>query len=549
MNNTDTFSLEHMFEAMNSLDSGFAVYDVNNVLIYANDITREHFPVMFEALDEGRSWDDASELQTRCQSEGLSEEETMMRVLFIRDNARSGKPMNLQTPDGRTLNTCFKRVKNGTLVSLTHDITDMVKKESQLRHAQRDAMAASHAKSEFLASMSHEIRTPLNGIVGMAQALVHRDLPPVEREMVDMVLESSATLMTLLNDILDISKIEAGRLEVCPIADDLRHKMARIERFYRPIAEEKGLVLKVVVDPNLPNTLEFDPVRVRQCVENLLSNALKFTSSGGVLVAISCDPAVEGKIKLKIHVKDTGIGMTKEQKDKLFQTFQQADSSTTRRFGGTGLGLAISRRLARMMGGDVTCASKEGEGSIFTLSFEAGVPESARKLTPKEHEDVALTSPRKVGSLQDVRALVVDDNGINRRVARVFLEPLGIVVTEAANGIEALEMLEGEDAFDVVLLDMHMPVMDGPETIQRIRASGEEWDDIPVIALTADAMSGDRERYLKMGMTEYVSKPIEERLLVVALSRVLGGKLARSAANEDFDESLFTDMVKRQSAL
>lgn len=549
MEKGDKVTLEQMFEAMNTLESGFAVYDANDDLIYANDITRDHFPDMFEAFDRGCSWDESSEIQARAQSDGLTEEEIMKRVLYIRDNAKSGKTMKLQTPDERTLNTYFKRLKDGTLVSQTHDITDMVKKEAQLRHARREALSASHAKSEFLASMSHEIRTPLNGIVGMAQALIHRDLPPVEREMVDTVLESSATLMALLNDILDISKIEAGRLEVCPITDDLRHKMARIERFYRPIAEEKGLMLKVAVDPSLPNTLEFDPVRVRQCVENLLSNALKFTSSGSVLVAISCDPIVEDRTKVQIHVRDTGIGMTKDQKDKLFQTFQQADSSTTRRFGGTGLGLAISRRLARMMGGDVTCATKDGEGSIFTFSFDAGVPETARKLTPKEHEDVAFTSPRKIGSLQDVRALVVDDNGINRRVARVFLEPLGIVVTEAANGIEALEMLEGEDAFDVVLLDMHMPVMDGPETFKRIRASQEEWQEIPVIALTADAMSGDRERYLKMGMTEYVSKPIEERLLVIALSRVLGGKLARNTATKDFDESLFTDMAKRQAAL
>lgn len=548
MEKVDKISLELIFEALNTLESGFAVFDDDEKLIYANELCRTHFPLMFAALDEGSSWDESSEIQARSQSEDLSEEEVLQRIEYIRKNAKAGNMLKLLSSDGRSLNTQHARLADGKLISQTHDITDIVKKESELRHAQRDAMAASQAKSEFLASMSHEIRTPLNGIVGMAQALVHRDLPPVEREMVDTILESSGALMTLLNDILDISKIEAGKLEVCPIADDLRHKMARIERFYRPAAEEKGLVLKVVVDPNLPNTLEFDPVRVRQCIENLLSNALKFTSSGGVLVAISCDPVIDDKIKLKVHVKDTGIGMTKEQKDNLFQTFQQADSSTTRRFGGTGLGLAISRRLARMMGGDVTCATKDGEGSIFTFSFEASVPESARKLTPVEHKDIALISPRQIGSLQDVRALVVDDNGINRRVARVFLEPLGIVVTEAANGIEALEMLEGEAAFDVVLLDMHMPVMDGPETFERIRASGENWAEIPVIALTADAMSGDRERYLKMGMDEYVSKPIEERLLVVALSRVLGGKLARTASKGDSDEALFTEKAKRQAA-
>ncbi|MGH1421994.1 MAG: ATP-binding protein [Hyphomonas sp.] len=534
---------------MNTLKSGFVVYDDEERLIYANDLARDHFPVMFEAMDRGVVFDEASELQTRSQSTGLSEKETRARIHFIRESAKAGETITVVTPDGRSLDTQHVRLSDGKLISQTHDISAMVKTESELRHAQREALAASQAKSEFLASMSHEIRTPLNGVVGMAQALGHRDLPPIEREMVDTILESSHSLMTLLNDILDISKIEAGKLEVSPIADDLRHKMARIERFYRPIAEEKGLVLKVVVDPNLPNTLEFDPVRVRQCIENLLSNALKFTSDGGVLVAVSSDIQDGDKLKLKIHIKDTGIGMSKKEIAKLFQSFQQADSSTTRRFGGSGLGLSISRRLARMMGGDVSCVSKEGEGSIFTFSFEARVPESARKLTPNEHEEVALSSPRSVGSLQNVRALVVDDNGINRRVARVFLEPLGIVVTEAADGMEALQMLEGEEPFDIVLLDVHMPVMDGPETFRRIRASGESWSEVPVIALTADAMSGDRGRYLQMGMNEYVAKPIEERQLVVALSRLLGGKISRKSGDASADEAMFSSPTKRHSAL
>lgn len=532
-----------ILNALEDMESGFAMFDENDMLVFANKLALEHFPTMFAEMEKGANRRDATREQIRSQYPDIDEKELEQFSAHVYEGSFSGKVLSLTSESGRSLQTRYTILPDGLKVAFSHDVTENLKIERQLRHARRDALAASQAKSGFLASMSHEIRTPLNGVIGMAQALSHRDLPPVEREMVDTILESSRSLMTLLNDILDISKIEAGKLEISPIADDLRHKMARLERFYRPVAEEKGLVLKVVVDPSLPNVLEFDPVRVRQCVENIVSNALKFTSKGGVMVAVTRVGDTSKGIRLKVHVKDTGIGMTPEQQSKLFQNFSQADSSTTRQFGGSGLGLSIARKLARMMGGDVTCVSKYGEGSIFSFSFEAGIPESARQTGPQDQETGNSETSRAVGSLKQVRALVVDDNGINRRVARVFLEPLGMVVTEASDGMEALEFLEREQ-FDIVLLDVHMPIMDGPETFKRIRASGKDWSNIPVIALTADAMSGDREKYLAMGMDEYVSKPIEERNLITALSRLLGGKVDTSsqAGHNKVDEDLFADI-------
>ncbi|MEQ9315689.1 MAG: ATP-binding protein, partial [Henriciella sp.] len=415
---------------------------------------------------------------------------------------------------------------DGLILCISSDITDVRKKERLLRHAKREAQAASEAKSEFLASMSHEIRTPLNGILGMAQALGHRNLATEEREMVDAILDCSKSLMTLLNDILDLSKIEAGKLEISPIADDFRHKLKRTERFYRPKADEKGLFLRVIVDKNIPAVMEFDPVRLRQCVDNLVSNALKFTESGGVIVAATCDDCGHPeKVRIKIHVSDTGIGMTEEQLGKLFQNFQQADRSTTRNYGGSGLGLAITKKLARMMNGDVTVVSKPGKGSIFTLSFEAA--RIARKDDSADVKPAVFTQDvidfdarKQVVDFRGKTGLIVDDNRINRRVARLFIEPMGLNTVEAASGFEALEILD-KMKVDVVLLDVHMPEMDGPETLEKIRGSGKAWANVPTIALTADAMAGDRERYIALGMSDYVSKPIDERQLITVLTSCL----------------------------
>ena len=388
---------------------------------------------------------------------------------------------------------------------------------SELEAARDQAQAANRAKSSFLANMSHEIRTPLNGVLGMAQALEARDLAAEDRELVSNIWESGQTLVTILNDILDLSKIEAGKLEISPSDSDFRHIARRVHRLFAANAEAKGLKLILEVDADLPARLSFDPTAVEQCLSNLVSNAIKFTETGGVTVSVTSQATDPETWAIRTRVTDSGIGISKEACAKLFEAFTQADTTTTRRFGGTGLGLAISRKLARMMGGDVTVESEVGKGSIFSFVFVA--KDAAGLSAPT----VSTDSSDGFAVLEESRVLVVDDNALNRKVVRLLLAQFHVAVTEAENGREALSQLEA-NPFDLVLLDAHMPVMDGPETIARIRNSGQPWSQLPVLALTADAMSGDRDRFIKMGMSGYASKPIDRTALLTEMSRVLADK-------------------------
>ena len=402
------------------------------------------------------------------------------------------------------------------LIGTVVDLTAWKTIESELRTAKESAEASSNAKSQFLANMSHEIRTPLNGVLGMAQALEGDGLNPAQKEKVGVILDSGKSLMALLNDVLDLTKIEAGKLEISCVPGDFLHTMKRTRQLFQATAEDKGLDLFVRYDSNFPQRLSYDPTRVRQCVSNLLSNAIKFTAQGRVEVAISAKPLADGRYTVAVDVSDTGIGMNDETIGRLFSVFTQADGATTRKFGGSGLGLAISRQLARMMGGDITVTSEEGRGSTFRLTFLAT---EAKPDAPAKAEQAKTIEPSK-RSLRGLRVLLTDDNAINRQVIKLFLAPQGCDIAEATNGKEALDKIaQGE--FDIVLLDVHMPVMDGKEAIQRLRAN-PRWAKLPVIALTADAMSGDREKYLALGMTDYVSKPVDQRELIARMYKVLG---------------------------
>lgn len=364
------------------------------------------------------------------------------------------------------------------------------------------ANAANQAKSAFLAMMSHELRTPMNGVLGMAHALERTDLSPRQAEHVATLLRSGGGLMTILNDILDLAKIEAGRFDIENRPFDLGHAVGRSVELWTPTALDKGLALTCQISPDVPGWVQGDDARLRQILQNLLSNALKFTTEGHVGLTIT--PAGR-RDEIAFSVVDTGPGIEPATQTRLFQGFTQADTSIARRFGGTGLGLAISRNLARLMGGDITLQSRLGEGSSFTLVLP--LPAAAFQPEP-------LITPQLQPREIPARALVVDDNRTNQEVARALLEALGLSVVAVGSGKGGLEALKTGD-FDVVFMDIHMPGMSGIETLKAIRADGQK--TIPIVALTADAMAGERERLLALGFDDYLSKPIEPAALIQIL--------------------------------
>jgi signal transduction histidine kinase/ActR/RegA family two-component response regulator len=394
------------------------------------------------------------------------------------------------------------------------DMSQIVARRRELETAQQEAEAASEAKSAFLATMSHEIRTPLNGMLGMAQALKFSELPAVDAEKVDTIIESGDLLLTLLNDVLDISKISAGQMEISTTPSDLGELARQTHRLFSAQAEKKNLDFTLCINPDLPQTLDFDPVRVRQCLNNLVSNALKFTNQGKVNIEVFLHDKNAHHYTLGMRVSDTGIGMDAEACEHIFSAFMQADTSISRKFGGTGLGLSITNELAHMMDGSINIQSTPGEGSCFTFLFKAEQSLSSTNLT-----NAAARKPA-ISSLSGRRVLLVDDSATNRKVIHTLLSATGIEITEAENGHEALEQLENK-SFDLVFLDIHMPVMNGLDTIAAIRSSEEKWHDMPVIAVTADAKIGENNHYLDYGLDGCISKPVDQRLLLAHTFRAI----------------------------
>ena len=372
-----------------------------------------------------------------------------------------------------------------------------------LERAQVEAQAANRAKSAFLAMMSHELRTPMNGVMGMAHALASTRLDRRQTDYLDTIVQSGDGLMAILNDILDLSKIEAGKLELEIVSFDVAELGRQLHNLWIETARAKDVALVLEIAPDTPAWLAGDPMRVRQILLNLLSNAVKFTLDGGVRVAIG--PGLGGGVE--IVVSDTGIGMSAEHQTRLFQPFSQGEVSTTRRFGGSGLGLSICHHLVTLMGGRISVTSRPDAGSTFTVSLPLAT--ATAPVAP-------LPLPRAAG-LEGRRILVVDDNRVNQTVARALLEAVGAEVVMADDGLQGLERLTA-DHFDLVLMDVHMPTMDGIEALARIRAGQGGPADIPVIALTADGMSGEAERLLTLGFDGVQSKPIQpaELLRVVA---------------------------------
>jgi signal transduction histidine kinase/CheY-like chemotaxis protein/HPt (histidine-containing phosphotransfer) domain-containing protein len=393
---------------------------------------------------------------------------------------------------------------NTMISTLATDSDKRDRAESALVVAMKDAEAANHTKSDFIANMSHEIRTPMNAILGMSRLCLQTDLNDKQLQYITKVNQSARGLLGVINDILDFSKIDAGMLVLEEVHFALEGNLELLESNISYLAREKGLYFNTKVEPEVPSYLVGDPLRLAQVLLNLVSNAVKFTPKGGVKVLVALKEATSESVELEFRVIDSGIGLSQKQADGLFGAFTQVDTSTTRKFGGTGLGLAISKRLVELMGGRIWIESEIGRGSnfCFTARFERGDQHKAI-----DHGPALLPPANMLSRLKGLRVLVVEDNDFNQDLIAELLEQCGVIVTLCGNGREALGQLTNEH-FDIVLMDMQMPIMDGYEATRRIRATPALANQC-IIAMTANAMAEDKRRCLEAGMDDFETKPID----------------------------------------
>ncbi|MGZ3315648.1 MAG: ATP-binding protein, partial [Caulobacteraceae bacterium] len=419
---------------------------------------------------------------------------------------------------------------------VARDVTERLALEAEMTAAKQAAEAANRAKSEFLANMSHEIRTPLNGVIGVVDALQLTELTPAQRDMVGLIQRSGATLERLVSDILDVSKIEAGRLEIEHRAFDLGDELASLVDMHQLRAQEKNLAFQATYGERARGEFHGDSTRIKQVVGNLLSNALKFTSEGEIRLTIEVeDPpqAPQGRdgsgapCRLTFEVADTGVGFDAEAGRTLFQRFSQADTTITRRFGGSGLGLAICKSLVEMMGGEITAQSVPGRGSRFRVSlpldrngsleaYDARTTDAAREATP-------ASAPLTIDRDDPLRILLAEDHPTNQKVVELILSPYGAEITIVENGALAVEAMR-TGAFDLVLMDMQMPVMDGLAAThaireeERRRAGGAR---TPIVMLSANAMSQHRTDSLAAGADLHLAKPVTSAILIAGVGQAL----------------------------
>ena len=502
-------------EALASMEEGFLLWGRDERVIAWNERYLDMFPHLRGALAPGISRAELAEIAARAMLPGGSDAQRQAWIAErLSTRGGTGGALEQHLPNGRTISVAERRTATGSTVAIYHDVTDARGTARGLQEARRAAEAANEAKTRFLATMSHEIRTPLNGVLGMNSLLLATDLSEKQRMYADIIRSSGDSLLTIINDILDMSRLEAGHVSIELAAFEPARLLDDVTSLLESRAHEGAISLRVEHDPGLPAVLLGDARRLRQVLFNLIGNAIKFTEQGGVVVESSHALLDDDRIEWTLCVRDTGIGIEAHVIPSLFDRFTQADTSTSRRFGGSGLGLAISRELVELMHGRIRIDSRIGKGSEVRMSIPLD-------RAPQGVDRDVIKSRQAFSPDRHLHILVAEDNQVNQIVISAMLHQMGHVVDVVSDGFEAVACIR-QAQYDLVLMDIQMPRMDGVAATRAIRQLSGASGQVPIIAVSANALAEQRLSYLAAGMNDHLSKPIDQAMLVQVIATAVG---------------------------